>query len=51
MSAATIANIKLTGAEKEAAILNQIRAEQATPAAPTFNVSLFGSFFNIGFKN
>lgn len=53
MSATTMTatTMKLTGADKEAAILNEIRAQQqqTTPAVASFN--FLGSFFNVGFKN
>lgn len=54
MSATTMpatTQIKLTGAAKEAAIMQEIRALQkpTAPAVALFN--FLGSFFNVGFKN
>lgn len=54
MSATTMpatTQVKLTGAAKEAAIMQEIRALQkpTAPAVALFN--FLGSFFNVGFKN
>ncbi|CAN3374746.1 hypothetical protein DIRU0_D24410 [Diutina rugosa] len=54
MSATTMpatTQIKLTGAAKEAAIMQEIRASQKPTAPAVASFNFLGSFFNVGFKN